>query len=180
MNRLGRLTIKLVDIMIGVVLGLGFQWWPSLHEPWQYVAFIFVYFDLVDYWIDYSTSLKRLPPRRELTILLDIAVIFTMFLYIYATQLSILEFLAAFIAFKVVDTFCLIRARVEHHPSKHDRHFVRAWIWSNLFEVVGTGALIAWTYHEPLTAPIMLGIFIALRLATRVWASLQYKEVYFS
>ena len=40
--------------MVGVVLGLGFQWWPLLKEPWQYTAFIFVYLDIVDYWIDRS------------------------------------------------------------------------------------------------------------------------------
>jgi len=28
-------SLKFVDIMVGIVLGLGFQWWPELHEPWQ-------------------------------------------------------------------------------------------------------------------------------------------------
>ena len=39
-------SLKFIDIMIGVVLGLGFQWWPLLQEPWQYVAFIFVYLNI--------------------------------------------------------------------------------------------------------------------------------------
>ena len=34
---------KFMDVMVGVVLGLGFQWWPDLREPWQFLAFVLVY-----------------------------------------------------------------------------------------------------------------------------------------
>lgn len=180
MGRLGNISLKFMDIMIGVVLGLGFQWWPNLHEPWQYAAFIFVYLDLVDYWIDYSSSLKRFPPRRELDIMLDVAVVFTMFLYIYATQLSILYFILNFVAFKIVDTLWLVRVRSEYHPSGREKQFVHAWIWYNIVEIVYTGGLVLLTLSYPLSALTLIGTFIMLRIATRILASLQYKEVYFT
>lgn len=178
MSRLGSLTIKFIDIMIGVVLGLGFQWWGSLQEPWQFAAFIFVYFDLVDYWVDYSASLKKLPPRRELGMLLDVAVVFTMFLYIYATQLPLMYFLLAFIGFRLVDILCLLRAKAENRPTPHEAKFLRAWMVNNTVEALYTaGLLLVIGNFSP---AVLLGVFIVLRLATRVWASLQYKKVYFS
>lgn len=166
--------------MIGVVLGLGFQWWPNLHEPWQYAAFIFVYFDLVDYWIDYSASLTQLPPRRELGILFDVAVIFTMFLYIYSTQLSVVYFLLAFLAFRVVDMCCLLRAKYEHHQSLHAGRFIRAWLINNTIEIIYTALILFIASNYAFSPLSVLGVFIALRLTTRVAASLQYKQVYFS
>jgi hypothetical protein len=180
MDRLGKLSIKFLDIMIGVVLGLGFQWWPNLNQPWEFAAFIFVYFDLVDYWIDYSASIKKFPPRKELGILLDVAVIFTMFLYIYTTQLTLVYFLAAFVLFRVVDTLCLWRTRIEHRPAGRDSRFVQAWINNNLIEVAYSVGLVWLAYEQVFSVPVLLGTFIVLRLATRVIASLQYKEVYFS
>jgi hypothetical protein len=169
-----------MDIMIGVVLGLGFQWWPNLHEPWQYAAFIFVYLDLVDYWIDYSSSLKKFPPKRELDIMLDVAVIFMMFLYIYSTQLSVFYFLLSFGTFKLIDTFWLLRVKSEYQLQGREGKFVIAWLWHNCGEILYTGILLLLvTYYVP-PALTVLGIFVALRLTTRVLASLQYKEVYFT
>src|SRR3989344_4530791 len=180
MGRLTNISLKFMDIMIGVVLGLGFQWWPNLHEPWQYAAFIFVYVDLVDYWIDYSSALKRFPPKRELDIMLDVAVIFMMFLYIYSTQLSILYFLVSFGAFKIVDTLWLARVRIEYHPEGREEKFVHAWIRYNLAEIFYTGGLLLTTMIYPMAALSLLGIFAILRLATRILASLHYKEIYFA
>ena len=79
--------------MIAVVLGLGFQWWPALTEPWHYIAFIFVYVDIVDYWMDYGPSLKKFPPKREIDIILDILIMFALFLYIFivGAALALLE-----------------------------------------------------------------------------------------
>ena len=180
MSRLSNVSLKFVDIMIGVVLGLGFQWWPNLIEPWQYVAFIFVYIDLVDYWIDYSSALKAFPPKRELNIMLDVAVIFMMFLYIYSTQLTMLYFLLSFAAFRVVDTLSLARTSHEYHPTGRERRFVRAWITMNAIELLYTAVLLAVVFKSNLAALTMLGLFIALRIGTRVYASLQYKKVYFT
>ena len=180
MGRLGNISLKFMDIMIGVVLGLGFQWWPNLHDPWQYVAFIFVYIALVDYWIDYTQSLKKFPPRHELGILLDVATIFMMFLYIYSTQLTMLHFLTAYIAFKVIDVCGLWRTYREYDLRGRDRKFVRTWLSNSSIEIVYTAGLIALAIYYPFSAPVLLGIYIALRFITRVLMSLQYKEVYFS
>ena len=180
MGRLANISLKFMDIMIGVVLGLGFQWWPNLNEPWQYAAFIFVYVDLVDYWIDYSSALKRFPPKRELDIMLDVAVIFMMFLYIYSTQLSIIYFLISFGAFKLVDTLWLARVRVEYHPEGREERFVQTWIRYNLVEIIYTGGLLLVMLNYTMPALTILIAFVVLRLATRALASLQYKEVYFA
>ena len=179
MGQLGNISLKFMDIMIGVVLGLGFQWWPNLHEPWQYAAFIFVYLDLVDYWIDYSSALRRFPPKRELDIMLDVGIIFMMFLFIYATQLSVIYFLLSFGAFRIIDTLWLMRIRSEYHLDGREKTFVHAWIWYNLVEIVYTGALLLVLLNYTIPALVILGTFITLRIATRILASLQYKEVYF-
>lgn len=60
--------VKFVDIVLGVILGLGFQWWPMLHEPWQYVAFVFVYLNLIDFWIDYTPAMKKYPLKSEIDV----------------------------------------------------------------------------------------------------------------
>ncbi len=180
MGKFANISLKFVDIMIGVVLGLGFQWWPNLIEPWQYAAFIFVYIDLVDYWIDYSFSLKAFPPKRELNIMLDVAIIFMMFLYIYSTQLTITHFLVSFGAFRIIDTLSLVRARREYHPTGREKRFVHAWIMMNLVEMLYTGALLVVALKLDFSTPMLLGTFIVLRIATRILASLHYKEVYFS
>ncbi|KKW33387.1 MAG: hypothetical protein UY78_C0013G0002 [Parcubacteria group bacterium GW2011_GWA1_53_13] len=180
MGRLANISLKFMDIMIGVVLGLGFQWWPNLQAPWQYAAFIFVYIELVDYWIDYSSSLKKFPPKRELDIMLDVAVIFMMFLYIYSTQLSVFYFLLSFGTFKLIDTVWLLRVRNEYHPQGREGRFVSAWIWHNFGEILYTGILLLVATQYQISAPLLIGIFIVLRLVTRVLASLQYKEVYFT
>ena len=177
-GKIGRITLKFFDIMIGVVLGLGFQWWPNLVEPWQYAAFIFVYVDLVDYWIDYSSALRRFPPKRELGIMLDVAIIFTMFLYIYSTQLSIFEFLLCFMAFKIVDVLGLLRTRFEHRPTGRDRLFVHTWILTNLIDIVFAVALYLIAGYV-LSAPLILAAFVTIRIATRILSSYRYREVYF-
>ena len=180
MGKLGNISLKFMDIMIGVVLGLGFQWWPNLIEPWQYAAFIFVYLDLVDYWIHYSISPMKFLPRHELGILLDVAVIFMMFLYIYSTQLTILHFLAAYVSFKIVDVLGLWRTMREHNPQGRDRKFVTAWIMHNFIETTYTIALILIVSQYELSAPVALGTFVVLRLVTRIVMSFQYKHVYFT
>ena len=112
--------------------------------------------------------------------MLDVAIIFTMFLYIYSTQLTITYFLVSFGAFRIIDTFSLIRARREYHPSGREKKFVHAWIAMNIAEMLYTAGLLIVAIQFAFSPLMLLGMYIALRLATRIIASLHYKEVYFS
>ncbi len=165
--------------MIGIVLGLGFQWWPELHSPWQYVAFIFVYIDIADYWIDYSLSLKKFPPKREIDVMLDLSLMFALFLYIYVTQLSFADFLLAFIAFKVLDYFWLLSSKHEYHPTGIDKVFVDTWIKFNLIEALLAAILVVVSYVFLVQPLFLLLIFIVFRICIRILASFQYKKIHF-
>ena len=173
-------TLKFLDIMIGLVLGLGFQWWPDLKEPWQFVAFIFVYFDVVDYWIDYAPGLKKFPPKRELDIILDVSIMFSLFLYIYATQFTIFYFLSAFILVRFLDLLWLIRSKYQHNPSGIEAKYINTWLVFDTIECIGIVALLFsmnLVFVSPLTA---VSIFIIFRIVARFFASLQYKRMYFT
>lgn len=173
-------ALKFIDIMIGIVLGLGFQWWPNLHEPWQYLAFIFVYLDIIDYWIDYSPALKKFPPKSELDLMIDIGIMFSLFLFIYATQLTLVYFLTVFVVFRLFDTVWLFRAKYQYSPITQDKIFIDTWTRFNSAEIIFSVILIfiaRWSSFDPLQ---MLSIFIILRVITRILASLQYKRVHFA
>ena len=172
-------ALKFIDIMIGIVLGLGFQWWPDLREPWQYVAFIFAYLSVIDYWIDTAPALKKYPPKRELDLMLDVAIMFVLFLFIYATRESILYFFTAFIVFRIIDSLWILRVKAEYKPVQYDELVVNTWLIFNSAEIVVALGLIGFGNMYMLTAPILLGAFIALRLASRILSSLRYKRVYF-
>ena len=173
-------SLKFVDIMIAVVLGLGFQWWTSLKEPWQYIAFIFVYLDIVDYWIDYSPSLKKFPPKKEIDVMLDVFIMFSLFLYIYSAQLTIMYFLGAFILFKILDYFWLLSSKLEYKPIGLDGLFIETWLKLNLIEVIATGLLIGFCLLTNLPSIIILISYITIRIIIRVIASLKYKKIHFS
>jgi len=166
--------------MVGIVLGLGFQWWPELHEPWQYIAFIFVYFDVVDYWIEYSPSLKKWPPKREVDVMLDIAIMFSLFLYIYSTQLSIFYFLASCILIRVFDYFWLLSSKIEFRPTGIDKTYMDTWLKLNLVLAFSTLAILAVTYYLSLPSLTTLFLYMITRLLLRVIASFQYKKVHFT
>lgn len=172
-------SLKFIDIMIGIVLGLGFQWWIALEYPWQYLAFIFVYFDIVDYWIDYSPSLKKFPPKREIDVFLDLSIMFSLFLYIYTTQLTITYFLTVFIIFRALDYLWLWSSRQEYSPTGIDKLFVNTWMQFNLIEAVAAGILIVLFSMFSLQPLIVILIFITFRILMRVMASLQYKKIHF-
>ncbi|MBI2097233.1 MAG: hypothetical protein HYT40_03770 [Candidatus Sungbacteria bacterium] len=176
---LGGISLRFIDVMIGVILGLGFQWWPNFTELWQYIAFIFVYLDITDYWIDYSPSLRKFPPKREVDILIDMAIMFSIFLYIYSTQLTITYFLYSYILFNIFDIIWLGRAYLEYSPSNADSLFLKAWILFNGIEIIYTLGIVFLAMWGPTTALIAISIFIALRVITRILASLMYKRVYF-
>lgn len=166
--------------MIGIVLGLGFQNWSVFKEPWQYIAFIFAYLDIIDYWIDYSPSLKKFPPKREIDVFLDLAIMFSLFLLIYSTQLTIIYFLASFIFLRILDYLWLINAKRNHNPSGSDKLFVDAWITFDLIEISITGIIIGLTILFPASPLIIIIGFIIFRLITRLGASLRYKKVHFA
>ncbi len=172
-------SLKFIDIMVGIILGLGFQWWPQLHEPWQYIAFVFVYFDIVDYWIDYSPSLKKFPPKREVDILLDLSIMFVLFFYIYVTQLTIVHFLTAFIGLKVLDYFWLLSSQREYKPTGTDRLFVTTWLTFNLIEAAGAILGIIAAAEFGVSPIVILLYFIVFRIGMRVLASLRYKRIHF-
>lgn len=173
-------SLKFIDIMVGIVLGLGFQWWPSLIQPWQYIAFIFVYLDIVDYWIDYGPSLKKFPPKREIDVLLDVSIMFSLFLYIYTTQSSIIYFLGAFVVFKVLDFFWLVSSRREYNPVGTDLIFVDTWMYFNLMEIITAIIIILLFYVHVFNALLALIVFIIARVIFRIIASYKYKRVHFA
>jgi len=173
-------SLKFIDILIGIVLGLGFQWWPILQYPWQYIAFIFAYFDIVDYWIDYSPSLKKFPPKREIDVMLDIAIMFVLFLYIYATQLTTTYFLTVFIIWRVLDYLWLLSSKHEYHPTGTDKLFVDTWMRFNLIEAAISLCLIGGAVLFHIQALTIIIVFIAIRIIVRVLASLRYKKVHFT
>ncbi len=172
-------SLKFIDIMVGIVLGLGFQWWPDLIAPWQYLAFVFVYLDIVDYWIDYSPSLKKFPPKREIDVFLDLGIMFTLFLYIYSTKLTIGYFLIACSIFKLLDYFWLLSSKKEYHPTGSDKLFVDTWMKFNLVEVVVTLAFIGCTLLFNLKPLLVILLFIGFRITMRILASYRYKKVHF-
>lgn len=171
---------KFMDIMVGVVLGLGFQWWPDLHEPWQFIAFVFVYLNLIDYWIDYSPTLKKFPPRRELDVIIDVFIVFMMFLLVYATKVSVPYLLGAFVVYRIADLLWVWRIRREHVINAHDIRFIDTWLRFDIIEAIIAGA-IAVAVIAQAVAPLAATLtFIVFRVITRFSASLRYRSVYFS
>ncbi|MFH1597809.1 MAG: hypothetical protein ABIB97_01900 [Patescibacteria group bacterium] len=173
-------SIKFVDIMIGVVLGVGFQWWPDLKEVWQYLAFLFVYLNLIDYWIDYSPTIKKFPLKRELDVILHTFIIFSMFFLIFNTSNSLSAFLLAFVLYRILDIVWIWRMKTVYRASAYDKKFLNSWGLQDIYEVAFTLLLLLafWMWKgQPL---YYLLIFIALRVLTRIMASLRYKKIYYS
>lgn len=168
--------MKFLDVMIGVVLGVGFQWWSELNEIWMYVAFIFIYIDLVDYWIDYYPSLQKFPPLKEIDFILDVGIIFAMFLYIYSASISIVYLMSAFALFRFFDWLWLLRAKRDHDLKGSDLVYVNTWIRFNIIEILLPLVLIL--ASRKIESLYVLIIFIAIRLLLRFTASLNYKKVY--
>ena len=165
--------------MIGIVLGLGFQWWPNLHEPWQYIAFVFVYIDIIDYWIDYAASRKKYPSKRESEILLDVAIMFTLFLYIYATQVTINYFLLSFIALSFFDFVSIVRTKLQHAPMGSGGAFFSAYLLADGVNMIFSAALIVATYVSSLSPLTILTMFIGARILMRVIATFKHKSFFF-
>lgn len=172
-------SLKFLDIMIGLVLGLGFQWWPELHEPWQFIAFVFVYLDIVDYWIDYGPGLKKFSPKYEVDIFLDVAIMFSLFLYIYTTQLTLVYFFGAFILLRALDFFWLLRSQRQYHPVGMDGKYIRTWLEFDFIECVLAGGLAFLAHLQYFSSLGLIFMFIIFRIIMRFLASLRYKRVHF-
>lgn len=172
-------SLKFVDVMIGVVLGVGFQWWPELKEPWQYLAFVFVYLNLVDYWIDYSPMMRAFPIKREVDVIIHTFIVFTMFLLIYSTTQSINQLLIAFILYRLLDITWIWRMKTAHRASSHDLKFVLGWRTQDLREVGFCVLLLSLSFFFGISAIWIILLFAAVRTLTRIFASLQYKALYY-
>jgi hypothetical protein len=166
--------------MISIVLGLGFQWWVELREPWQYIAFIFAYIDIVDYWIDFSGMAKSLPPKKELGLMIDVGLMFSLFAYIYTAQTTIIYFLLSFILFRVLDFCSLLSLKREHHPKGSHLIFANTWLKINFFEIVFSFGIILYGQYSVVTSLVSLFVFIIFRIITRVVSVMRYKHVHFS
>ena len=172
-------SLKFIDIMIGIVLGLGFQWWPELKEPWQHLAFIFAYISIIDYWIDYSPMLRKYPPHHELELMIDMGILFSLFLFIYGAHLSLIYFLSAFILSRVLDILWLWRIKREFVLGS-DNRFTNTWICFDMVEILASAILIFLSFKNSYSSLTVLIIFIAMRLVTRIAASFIYRKAHFT
>ncbi|MDO8599528.1 MAG: hypothetical protein Q7S02_05455 [bacterium] len=170
---------KFMDIMVGVVLGLGFQWWPDLREPWQFIAFVFVYLNLIDYWIDYSPTLKKFPPRRELDVMIDVFIVFTMFLLVYATKVSVVYLFGTFIVYRIADLLWVWRIRREHTLDARDERFASTWFRFDIIEAIAASIFAAASLAQLMSPLIATLIFVVFRVTTRFLASLRYRSVFY-
>jgi hypothetical protein len=171
-------STKFIDIMIGIILGLGFQWWPNLKEPWQYVAFIFVYLDVVDYWVDYGPSLKKFPPKKEIDVLLDLAICFSLFLYIYSTQYTVVYFIMALGLVKIFDFIWLLSSKLEYKPDGFNLKYLDTWMFTDGLEIMISAIIVLIASVVSLPSLSILIVFILARLGMRIYASFGYKKIY--
>lgn len=178
MARFNHFSVKFIDLMFGLVLGLGFQWWVGFSYLWQYIAFIFAYIDIVDYWVDYSTQVKKFM-RREIDLILDTAIMFLLFLYIYYIQVGIIYFLVAFVLIRVVDTIGFFRTVSYDLPTRSERLFLNTWAIYGAIEIALTLIIMGiYKYLLILSDLQALLIFIGMRVAIRFLISHKYKSFY--
>jgi predicted neutral ceramidase superfamily lipid hydrolase len=176
-----RFGLKFIDVMIGVILGLGFQWWPQLTSTWQYIAFIFVYLNLIDYWIDYSPTLKQYPLKNQFDVILHTAIMFAMFFLVYTTQGSIQVFLASFTFYRAIDIIWIWRMKSQYKPPTREQVFLNTWIFCDILEAIFCIILIIITSLFSSISPLAcLIIFIVFRVASRAFASIKYKTLYYN
>jgi len=180
MENLKQFTLKFIDIMIGIVLGLGFQSWSNIHDTWQYIAFFFAYLSIVDYWIDYIPTIRKFPPKNEVDLLADVGILFLMFLLIYATQFTIIYFLIVYAVFRLVDNIWMARIRYQYSLNSRDKLFFNTWLVFGSIEGLVALALISLSAIFHLMPLLILVIFIIFRLLMRILASFRYKSFNFS
>lgn len=172
--------LKFIDIMLGIILGLGFQWWPDLVHAWQIIAFVFIYLNLVDYWIDYSPTLKKFPLAGQFDVITHTFLIFGMFFMVYTTQKSVPVFLLSFVFFRLIDIIWLWRIEKVHKPAPHDERFIKTWIRQDFYEILSCIVLIILSILTKASPLLIILVFIGARVGLRAFSSVSYKKLYFS
>lgn len=172
--------LKFIDVMVGVVLSLGFQWWPALNEPWQYLAFVFTYLSLIDYWIDYNPVAKKYALRLEIDVIIHTVIIFSMFLLIFATQKSLPYFLMSFMVYRIADILWLWRIKSEHKILHDDIKFMDTWLFYDAIEAIVAFGLYFLSSYYIFNPIIILIVFICIRAITRFMSSVKYKKVFYA
>ncbi|HEY4515679.1 MAG TPA: hypothetical protein VJH67_00610 [Candidatus Paceibacterota bacterium] len=175
-----KFQLKFIDVMIGVVLGIGFQFWTELREPWQYIAFIFAYLNIIDYWIDYNPLAKKYALKLEIDVILHTLIIFSMFLLIFGTQKTVSYFLMSFAFYRLADILWIWRIKSEHRVPHSDLMFLNTWFLYDFVEMIvalGLYFIIAENILGQMTALI---VFICVRAVTRFIESKSYKKVFYS
>ena len=166
--------------MVGVVLGLGFQWWPEVNEPWEYLAFIFAYLNIIDYWIDYNPLAKKYAMKLEIDVMLHTVIIFSMFLIIFATQKTIFYFLVSFALYRVADILWIWRIKSEHKIPPSDLVFLDTWFLYDFVEAFICIGLYAAALYGNVSPLWIMVIFVCLRILTRAIESTRYKRVFYA
>lgn len=166
--------------MVGVVLGLGFQWWIDLKEPWQYLAFAFAYLNIIDYWVDYNPLAKKYALKLEIDVILHTLIIFGMFLFIFSTQKSIFYFLVSFAVYRVADILWIWRIKSEHKIPSRDLIFLDTWFLYDFVEVFISAGLYVLAHFGVLSPLSVLVVFICARIITRTIESKRYKKVFYA
>lgn len=171
--------LKFTDIILGVILGLGFQWWPALSEPWQYLAFVFVYLNLIDFWIDYTPALKRFPLKNEIDVFIHTLIFFAMFFLIYTTQGSIVYFFGSYLLYRIGDIIWITRVIKTFRPPARDMVFWKTWLRQDAVEVLVVVACSAIAMTTSVSPLVLIVVFILARVLTRIYSSVAYQKVYY-
>lgn len=174
-----RFSLKFVDVMIGVVLGLGFQWWPELKSTWQYIAFVFVYLNLIDYWIDYSPTLRKYPMKNQFDVILHTGIIFAMFFQVYTTHQSLQIFLLSYVYYRLIDIIWIWRMKRRYKSTEKELRFLNAWNISDVIEAIIALILMIIAFSFQISPLLLLIIFILFRIGSRIYASFRYNHLYF-
>ena len=127
----------------------------------------------------YGPSLKKFPPKKEIDVLLDVSIVFAMFLFIFTAQLQIWNFLSAYILLMVFDYFWLFSSDREYKPLGHDKLYLETWMRLHVVEVIFATMLILAAKFVLFTAPtVVLIIFIIFIVVVRLWGSFRYRRAY--
>ena len=175
-----KFQLKFIDIMVAVVLGLGFQWWPEIKEPWQYIAFFFAYLNLIDYWIDYNPTAKKYALKLEIDVVVHTLIIFGMFLLVFATQKSLTYFLFSFAFYRIADIIWLYCIKWKHKTINEDSIFINTWLLSDVVESAAAITLGGIALSQPSSGLRLLSLFILIRVFTRSISSLRYKKIFYA
>lgn len=111
--------------------------------------------------------------------MLDIGIMFTLFLLIYASLRTIPYLLATFIFFCIFDSLWIIR-RTREHANMADRHIFNTWLKFNTIEIIVAIVLIVLSSYQILMPIAALSVFIIFRAISRIATSFRYKKVYFA